>query len=216
MAKSTATLREIYETLRRIYCGTIGIEYTRISNEEERAWFREYMEIKMPAITFTAEKKRNILQQLNAADGLEKYLERKYTAQKRFSIEGADALIPMLDELAIRASAANVREVVIGMAHRGRLNVLLNIMGQAPFELFQEFEGTKDYGMTTGDVKYHNGFSSNMKTPTGYLHLSLMCNPSHLEFVNPVVMGSVRARQERESPTSNPEQDYAMGGYDPW
>ncbi len=211
LAKSTATLREIYETLRRIYCGTIGIEYTRISNEEERAWLREYMEIKMPAITFTAEKKRNILQQLNAADGLEKYLERKYTAQKRFSIEGADALIPMLEELAIRASAANVREVVIGMAHRGRLNVLLNIMGQAPFELFQEFEGTKDYGMTTGDVKYHNGFSSNMKTPTGYLHLSLMCNPSHLEFVNPVVMGSVRARQERKSPTSNPEQDYAMG-----
>ena len=150
------------------------------------------------------------MQKLNAADGLEKYLERKYTAQKRFSIEGADALIPMLDELAKRACAAGVREVVIGMAHRGRLNVLLNIMGQAPFELFQEFEGTKNYGLTTGDVKYHNGFSGNMKTPSGYLHLSLMCNPSHLEFVNTVVMGSVRARQERESPESAAHQDYAM------
>jgi 2-oxoglutarate dehydrogenase E1 component len=210
LPKPKATLREIEETLRRIYCDAIGIEYTRISDEAERAWLCEYMEKKLPQVTLTAEKKKNILRNLNAADGLEKYLERKYTAQKRFSIEGADVLIPMLEELAERSSAAGVREVVIGMAHRGRLNVLLNIMGQAPFELFQEFEGTKDYGLTTGDVKYHNGFSSNMKTPTGYLHLSLMCNPSHLEYVNPVVMGSVRARQERESSASHADQNYAM------
>jgi 2-oxoglutarate dehydrogenase E1 component len=205
-----ATLREIDAALRRDYCGTIGIEYTRISDEEERAWLRDYMEHKLPHLTLSREVKRHILQGLNAADGLEKYLERKYTAQKRFSIEGADALIPMLDELAKRAAAAQVREVVIGMAHRGRLNVLLNILGQAPMELFQEFEGTKDYGLTTGDVKYHNGFSSNMKTEAGEVHLSLMCNPSHLEYVNTVVMGSVRARQERESPASTAQRDYAM------
>src|SRR5262249_42079457 len=157
---------------------------------------------RLPNLTLSPETQRTSLQKLIAADGLEKYLERKYTAQKRFSIEGADALIPMLDELAKRAAAAHVRELVIGMAHRGRLNVLLNILGQAPLELFQEFEGTKNYGMTTGDVKYHNGFSSNMKTAAGDIHLSLMCNPSHLEFVNTVIMGSVRARQERESPSA--------------
>jgi 2-oxoglutarate dehydrogenase E1 component len=205
-----APLKEIYQALRSDYCGSIGIEYTRITDEDERAWLRDYMENRLPNIEFSPEKQRQILQKLNAADGLEKYLERKYTAQKRFSIEGADALIPMLDELAIRACAAGVREMVIGMAHRGRLNVLLNIMGQAPFELFQEFEGKKNYGLTTGDVKYHNGYSGNMKTPAGFLHLSLMCNPSHLEFVNTVVMGSVRARQERESPQSSAHKDYAV------
>jgi 2-oxoglutarate dehydrogenase E1 component len=205
-----ATLREIYEALKRDYCESIGIEYTRITDEEERAWLRDYMENRLPNVVLSPETQRNILQKLNAADGLEKYLERKYTAQKRFSIEGADALIPMLDELARRAAAAGVREVVIGMAHRGRLNVLLNIMGQAPFELFQEFEGTKNYGLTTGDVKYHNGYSGNMQTPTGFIHLSLMCNPSHLEFVNTVVMGSVRARQERGSSEGAAHKNYAM------
>ncbi|MBS0350821.1 MAG: 2-oxoglutarate dehydrogenase E1 component [Proteobacteria bacterium] len=210
LPKEQAGLKEIYQALRTIYCGSIGIEYTRISDEQERAWIREYMERQFPEMTFTPEEKRAILHKLVAADGLEKYLERKYTAQKRFSIEGADALIPMLDELAKRVSAANVYEMVIGMAHRGRLNVLLNTLGQSPYELFQEFEGTKDYGMTTGDVKYHNGFSSNMKTPTGYLHLSLMCNPSHLEFVNTVIMGSVRARQERKSPQSDALRNYAV------
>lgn len=210
LPQANATLKEIFEALRHIYCGTIGIEYTRISDEEERAWLRDYMENRMPKLKLDPETKLCILQKLIAADGLEKYLERKYTAQKRFSIEGADALIPMLDQLAKRASAETVREMVIGMAHRGRLNVLLNIMGQAPLELFQEFEGTKNYGLTTGDVKYHNGFSSNMQTPAGYLHLSLMCNPSHLEFVNAVIMGSVRARQERESPESAAHRDYAV------
>lgn len=210
LPQASATLQEIYHTLRRVYCGSIGIEYTRISDEDERAWLRDYMEHRLPQMTLSDDTKRTILKKLNAADGLEKYLERKYTAQKRFSIEGADALIPMLDELCKRACTAGVREMVIGMAHRGRLNVLLNTMGQAPFELFQEFEGTKNYGMTTGDVKYHNGFSGNMKTPSGYLHLSLMCNPSHLEFVNAVVMGSVRARQERESPQSSAHTNYAV------
>ena len=128
---------------RRIYCGSIGIEYTRIANEERANWLREYMESRLPNLTFSPEVKRIILEKLNAADGLEKYLERKYTAQKRFSIEGADALIPMLDEIGrTRFSAAGVTEMVIGMAHRGRLNVLLNTMGQAPIELFQEFEGS--------------------------------------------------------------------------
>lgn len=206
--KPIATLKEIYSALQQIYCGTIGVEYTRLSNEDEREWLREYVEHRLPNLHPDAEIKRNILKKLIAADGLEKHLETKYPGQKRFSIEGGDALIPLLDDMAQRARVANVKEMVVGMAHRGRLNVLINIMGQSPLELFQEFEGTKDYGLTTGDVKYHRGFSSDVNTKVGPIHLTLAFNPSHLEFINAVVMGSVRARQDRD--TSSHKRDYAM------
>lgn len=208
LSRPQAPLQDILESLNNIYCGTIGIEYSRIADEVERAWLREYCEHKLPAKQFNAESKKHFLERLSAAEGLEKFLDSKYPGQKRFSIEGGDSLIPMLDHLARIARAADMHEIVIGMAHRGRLNVLLNILGQSPNELFQEFEGTKDYGLTTGDVKYHRGFSSDMATDAGPMHLSLMFNPSHLEFINAVAMGSVRARQEREKAQS--KYDYAM------
>ncbi|MCX7125794.1 MAG: 2-oxoglutarate dehydrogenase E1 component, partial [Gammaproteobacteria bacterium] len=204
----TATLEKILSTLKTLYCGSIGIEYTRLINEEERDWIRDYMEDKIPSMQFSAAQKKQILEKLTQAEGMEKYLDTKYPGQKRFSIEGADALIPMLDVLSVEARAKNVHEMVIGMAHRGRLNVLLNIMGKAPADLFQEFDGTKDYGNVTGDVKYHKGYSSDVETPDGPIHLSLGFNPSHLEFINTVVMGSVRARQERCK--DMPKKDYAL------
>lgn len=206
----SAPLRDIFGALRRIYCGAIGIEYTRIGDDAARNWLRDRMEKELPEVQFDTKTKTRLLKKLISADGLEKYLERKFQGQKRFSIEGADALIPMMDQLSERASSAKVQELVIGMAHRGRLNVLLNTVGQIPRELFQEFQGTKDYGLTTGDVKYHNGLSNDIKTDAGYIHLSLMCNPSHLEYINPVVMGCVRAHQEREFPESEARRDYAI------
>jgi 2-oxoglutarate dehydrogenase E1 component len=205
--KPVATLQEIYDGLRKIYCGSIGAEYNTIADEKERYWLRNYIEHRLPTLQFNAKTKRNILQQLIAAETLEKYLDTKYTATVRFSLEGGDSLIPMLDELTMRARQQNVEEIVICMAHRGRVNVLLNIMGQSAAQLFQEFEGTKDYGMSSGDVKYHNGYSRDVKTDAGEIHLSLAFNPSHLEFICPVAMGSVRARQERQD---GQKQDYAM------
>lgn len=204
----TATLEKIQSTLQQLYCGSMGIEYTRIINETEREWLRDYVEIKIPAMQFSVDDKKRILEKLTQAEGLEKYLDTKYPGQKRFSIEGADALIPMMDFLVSDARAKNLHECVIGMAHRGRLNVLLNIMGKAPAALFDEFEGKKDYGDTSGDVKYHNGFSSDVETAHGAIHLSLGFNPSHLEFINTVVMGSTRARQERSKIVD--KKDYAF------
>jgi 2-oxoglutarate dehydrogenase E1 component len=206
MTKSSATLQEIHDHLRMIYCGSIGIEYSTISDEKERHWLRDYVEHKLPA-HFDEKTKRNILQQLIAAETLEKYLDAKYVGQVRFSLEGGDSLIPMLDELTTRARRQKVEEIVICMAHRGRVNVLLNIMGQPPTELFHAFEGTKDYGLFSGDVKYHNGYSRDVRTEAGDIHLSLAFNPSHLEFICPVSMGSVRARQERQK---QQKPDYAM------
>ncbi|OGT45460.1 MAG: 2-oxoglutarate dehydrogenase E1 component [Gammaproteobacteria bacterium RIFCSPHIGHO2_12_FULL_38_11] len=203
-----ATLEKIITTLKTLYCGSIGIEYTRLINEDERDWLRDYIENKIPALQFSAEQEKQILEKLTQAEGMEKYLDTKYPGQKRFSIEGADALIPILDVLSFDARKKNVRELVIGMAHRGRLNVLLNIMGKSPTDLFQEFDGTKDYGDVTGDVKYHKGYSCDVETPDGPIHISLGFNPSHLEFINTVVMGSVRARQERS--TEIPKKDYAL------
>src|SRR3989338_10384603 len=162
-----ATLEKILTTLQNFYCGSIGIEYTRIIDEAEREWLRDYMENKIPIMLFSAKQKKEILEKLTEAEGLEKYLDTKYPGQKRFSIEGADTLLPMMDVLNKDARKQNVREIVIGMAHRGRLNVLLNIMGKTPSELFSEFDGTKDYGNTTGDVKYHKGFSSDVQTDSG-------------------------------------------------
>lgn len=206
MEKTSATLQEIYDQLRKIYCGSIGIEYSQISDEKERHWLRNYVEHRLEP-HFSPKVKRNILQQLIAAETLEKYLGGRYVGVIRFSLEGGDSLIPMLDELAMRARQQEVKEIVICMAHRGRVNVLLNIMGQSSAQLFQEFEGTKDYGLSSGDVKYHNGYSRDVKTDAGEIHLSLAFNPSHLEFICPVAMGSVRARQERQN---GQKQDYAM------
>lgn len=206
--KPTATLQEIYDVLRNIYCGSIGIEYSKISDEKERHWLRDYVEHRLPALQFDAKTKRNMMKQLIAAETLEKYLDAKYGAVVRFSLEGGDSFIPMLDELVVRARRQNVKEMVFCMAHRGRINVLLNIMGQSAAQLFQEFEGTKNYGLSSGDVKYHNGYSRDVKTEAGDIHLSLAYNPSHLEFVCPVAMGSVRARQDRQA--ENQKQDYAM------
>ena len=163
---------------------------------------------------FYAEERRNILWQLTAAEGLERYLHTKYVGQKRFSLEGGDALIPLLDDLVQHGGALGVEEIVIGMAHRGRLNVLVNVLGKAPSELFSEFEGKYDISHMkgSGDVKYHKGFSSDLRTPGGNVHVALAFNPSHLEIVNPVVEGSVRARQERRGDDAG---DAGAAGADP-
>jgi 2-oxoglutarate dehydrogenase E1 component len=191
-----ATLREIIDIVQHTYCGTIGAEYMHITDTQEKRWIQSSLESVRGVPAYPPEVKRRLLERLSAAEGLEHYLHAKYVGQKRFSLEGGESLIPMLDELIARAGGAGAREIVIGMAHRGRLNVLVNIMGKTPAELFKEFEG-KTQRAGTGDVKYHMGFSSDVDTPGGPVHLALAFNPSHLEIVNPVVQGSVRARQER-------------------
>ncbi|WP_150049534.1 MULTISPECIES: 2-oxoglutarate dehydrogenase E1 component [Methylomonas] len=192
-------LHAIIQTLNEIYCGSIGSEFMHIVDAEPKNWIRAKLEGAKPDYASHAEKRIGLLKLLTAAEGLEKYLHRKYVGQKRFSLEGGESLIPILDELIQRAGESKVREVVIGMAHRGRLNVLVNVLGKSPAVLFGEFEGThtSSPGVLTGDVKYHMGFSSNISTPGGPIHLTLAFNPSHLEIINPVVEGSVKARQDR-------------------
>jgi 2-oxoglutarate dehydrogenase E1 component len=167
------------------------------SDPAVKRWVQERLESTLGAPTFAADRKRHILQQLTEAEGLERYLHTKYVGQKRFSLEGGDSFIASMDEVVNHAGESGVQEIVVGMAHRGRLNMLVNIMGKMPGDLFAEFEGHHAEGLTDGDVKYHNGFSSDLSTRGGPVHLSLAFNPSHLEIVNPVVEGSVRARQER-------------------
>lgn len=207
LEEKTAPLQKIIQQLQQIYCGAIGIEFDHITSEVERDWLKKYIEHRSVANSISEETKRHILRQLVAAETLEKYLDSKYVGQVRFSLEGNDSLIPLLDALALKARQQQIEEIVICMAHRGRLNVLLNIMGQSPAELFQEFEGKKDFGPFSGDVKYHRGYSRDVKTDDGAIHLSLAFNPSHLEYVCPVAMGSVRARQERAGVQ---KADYAM------
>ncbi|PPD35681.1 MAG: 2-oxoglutarate dehydrogenase E1 component [Methylomonas sp.] len=192
-------LHAIISTLEEIYCGSIGSEFMHIVDAESKNWIRSKLEGAKPDYTSHPEKRIGLLKLLTAAEGLEKYLHRKYVGQKRFSLEGGESLIPILDELIQRAGENKVREIVLGMAHRGRLNVLVNILGKSPAALFGEFEGThtSSPGVLTGDVKYHMGFSSNIATPGGPIHLTLAFNPSHLEIINPVVEGSVKARQDR-------------------
>lgn len=197
MGVKQSSLRDIYARLCEVYTQTIGAEFMYIRDPHEVQWIQQYLEIKGPITTLTFEEKIHILKLLTAAEGLERYLGNRFVGQKRFSLEGGDAFIPLLNQVIQRASEHDVKESIIGMAHRGRLNVLVNVMGQSPEELFQEFEGRKDYGLTSGDVKYHLGFSSNIGTPNGPMHLSLAFNPSHLEVISSVVMGSVRARQDR-------------------
>lgn len=205
MGMPQASLKEIHQHLQSVYTSTIGAEYTYIRNQDEVLWLQRYLEQYRPSFQLSVEKKQEALKLLTAADGLERYLGNRFVGQKRFSLEGGDTLIPLLNELIQRAGSLGVRETVIGMAHRGRLNVLLNIMGQSPKELFQEFEGRKDYGLTSGDVKYHLGFSSDVAVPGNSMHLSLAFNPSHLEVISSVVMGSVRARQDRYQDKSGHE-----------
>ena len=192
-------LRKIITILEGIYCANIGFEYMHIINTDIRRWLKNYLENPKPKISL--EKKHWILKQLTAAEGIEKYLHRRYVGQKRFSLEGSECLIPILDELVQQAGEKQVKELVIGMAHRGRLNVLVNILGKSPAILFGEFEGTHTSSprVLTGDVKYHMGFSSDVETLGGEIHLTLAFNPSHLEIINPVVEGSVKARQDRRN-----------------
>lgn len=193
----TMSLRALESLLQETYCGSIGIEYMHINNTEQVEWFQKIMESSRGRPHFEASKKRTILNDLIAADGFERYLGTRYVGQKRFSLEGGDSFIPLLKELISKAGAVNVKEVVIGMAHRGRLNVLVNVLGKEADELFQEFEG-KAYNDRTGDVKYHLGFSSDLQTKEGTgIHVTLAFNPSHLEIIGPVVEGSVRSRLER-------------------
>ena len=194
-----ATLREIIAMLERTYCGTVGAEFAHVSDTDERLWLQDEFQTGRMTHRFSAEERRNILWQLTAAEGLERYLHTKYVGQKRFSLEGGDALIPLLDDAIQTGGAQGAEEFVIGMAHRGRLNVLVNVLGKAPSVLFSEFEGKYDTAHLkgSGDVKYHKGFSADLRTQGGNVHVALAFNPSHLEVVNAVVEGSVRARQER-------------------
>ncbi len=195
--KDTMTLRELLNALRETYCGTLGAEYMYITDQTQKRWWQQKLESIRTNPSFAPEKKKAILDRLTAAEGLERYLHTKYVGQKRFSLEGGESFIAAMDELIQQAGAKGVQEIVIGMAHRGRLNVLVNTLGKMPKDLFAEFEHTAPEDLPAGDVKYHQGFSSDVSTPGGPVHLSLAFNPSHLEIVNPVVEGSVRARMDR-------------------
>lgn len=195
--KETAPLRDILNWLRDTYCRSIGAEFMYISDPTEKRWLQERLESIRSTPTFSADKKKHILERLTAAEGLERYLHTKYVGAKRFSLEGGESFIASIDEVIQRAGEKGVQEIVIGMAHRGRLNVLVNTLGKSPADLFEEFEGKHADDLPAGDVKYHQGFSSDISTPGGPVHLSLAFNPSHLEIVNPVVEGSVKARMER-------------------
>ncbi|RTR00498.1 2-oxoglutarate dehydrogenase E1 component [Halomonas nitroreducens] len=194
-----APLKEIVEALEQTYCRSIGCEIMHIVDTEEKRWLQQRFESVRSAPRFSDDVRKHVLERLSAAEGLESYLASKYPGTKRFGLEGGESFIPMMDELIQRAGGYGTKEVVIGMAHRGRLNVLVNILGKNPSELIDEFDGKKVVERGSGDVKYHQGFSSNVMTPGGEVHLALSFNPSHLEIVAPVVEGSVRARQDRRN-----------------
>ena len=198
-AKNNMSLRELVNALRETYCGTLGAEFMYATDQGEKRWWQEKLESIRSKPNFNSDKKKAILERLTAAEGLERYLHTKYVGQKRFSLEGGESFIAAMDELVNVAGTQGVQEVVIGMAHRGRLNVLVNTMRKLPGDLFAEFDHTAPEELPSGDVKYHQGFSSDVSTPGGPVHLSLAFNPSHLEIVNPVVEGSVRARMDRRA-----------------
>ncbi len=197
--KNRMSLRELMNALRETYCGTIGTEYMYITDQVKKRWWQQKLESVRSKPIFTAEKKLHILDRLTAAEGLERFLHTKYVGQKRFSLEGGESFIVSMDELIQRGGSMGLQEIVIGMAHRGRLNVLVNSLGKVPADLFAEFDHTAPEDLPSGDVKYHQGFSSDVTTPGGPVHLTLAFNPSHLEIVNPVVEGSVRARMDRRA-----------------
>ena len=193
----TASLRDIISHLEQCYAGSIGYEFMYVDHTTQKDWLQSNIEKVASKPLLGEATKRRILERISAAESMERHLHSRYVGQKRFSLEGGESLILIMSELVQRAGAAGVKDMVIGMAHRGRLNVLVNILGKNPAELFSEFEGKHDPTLASGDVKYHQGFSSDVKTATGSMHLSLAFNPSHLEIVSPVVEGSVRSRQER-------------------
>ncbi len=197
IGRETMVLSDLYASLKKTYCGSIGADYMHLTSTEEKRWLQQRLESIEGKGSYTLEEKTRFLESLTAAEGLEKYLGAKFPGAKRFSLEGGDAMIPMLKELIRRAGEQGCKEAVIGMAHRGRLNVLINVLGKRAQDLFDEFAGKHGESWGTGDVKYHMGFSSDFATPGGNVHLALAFNPSHLEIVNPVVIGSVRARMDR-------------------
>ena len=191
-------LREIIKQLERIYCGNIGIECNHITESKERRWFQRKFESKLNDYSFNNDEKLNIYERLNSAEGLAKYLSAKYPGMKRFGIDGAESLVPLVESVIQKCGSMGANQICFGMAHRGRLNLLVNVLGKLPSDLFAAFdEDSTLEGASTGDVKYHLGFSSNFNTKGGEVHVSLFNNPSHLEIVDPVVIGSVRARQDR-------------------
>jgi 2-oxoglutarate dehydrogenase E1 component len=195
--RDTMTLRELLNALRETYCGTIGAEFMYSTDQNQKRWWQQKLESIRSKPSLSREKKLHLLDRLTAAEGLERFLHTKYVGQKRFSLEGGESFIASMDELIQLAGTKGVQEIVIGMAHRGRLNVLVNSLGKVPSDLFAEFDHTAPEDLPSGDVKYHQGFSSDVSTPGGPVHLTLAFNPSHLEIVNPVVEGSVRARMDR-------------------
>ena len=195
--KERMSLRELMNALRETYCSSIGAEYMYLSDQGQKRWWQEKLESIRSKPNFSKEKKLHILDRLTAAEGLERFLHTKYVGQKRFSLEGGESFIASMDELIQTGGTVGLQEIVIGMAHRGRLNVLVNSLGKVPADLFAEFDHTAPEDLPSGDVKYHQGFSSDVTTPGGPVHLTLAFNPSHLEIVNPVVEGSVRARMDR-------------------
>ncbi|BBF84027.1 2-oxoglutarate dehydrogenase E1 component [Aquitalea magnusonii] len=197
VAPQKLPLSDILSRLKQTYCGNIGLEFMHITKSDEKHWVQKRFEGDLSTPRYDAAKKMRILKQITAAETLERYLHTKYVGQKRFSLEGGESTIAALDHLIHNATAVGVQELIIGMAHRGRLNVLVNTLGKQPRDLFAEFEGKAAQQMASGDVKYHMGFSSDIPTASGPMHVSLAFNPSHLEIVNPVVEGSVRARQDR-------------------
>ena len=191
-------LRDIIQKLEDIYCGVIGIECNHIMDSSERRWFQNKFESKLNGYSFNEQEKLNIYERLNSAEGLAKYLSAKYPGMKRFGIDGAESLVPLVETVIQDCGSLGASQICFGMAHRGRLNLLVNVLGKLPSDLFSAFsEDFELEGASTGDVKYHLGFSSNFDTPGGEVHVSLFNNPSHLEIVDPVVIGSVRARQDR-------------------
>jgi len=195
--KESMTLRELLNALRETYCGSIGAEYMYSTDQGQKRWWQQKLESIRSKPNFGPEKKLHILDRLTAAEGLERFLHTKYVGQKRFSLEGGESFIAAMDELIQLGGYKGLQEIVIGMAHRGRLNVLVNSLGKVPADLFAEFDHTAPEDLPSGDVKYHQGFSSDVSTPGGPVHLTLAFNPSHLEIVNPVVEGSVRSRMDR-------------------
>lgn len=191
------TLAKIIDDLNKIYCGNIACEFLHIDNYEERTWIRETFEHTMLNATIDRETQAQLLDLVIAADGLEKYLGSKYPGVKRFSLEGCDTVLVGLDQIISCASTNGVQEIIICMSHRGRLNVLVNLLGKLPSELFDQFEERHNVKLESGDVKYHQGFSTDLQTATGNIHANLVFNPSHLEIVTPVAVGSTRARQDR-------------------
>ena len=207
----TATLRQILEILHKTYCGTIGVEFMHIQDPEEKAWIQERIEGGRNHTDFTVNGKRAILERLTAAEGFEKFLQLKYTGTKRFGLEGGESMIPALEQILKRGGQLGLREVVVGMAHRGRLNVLTNFMGKPFSAVFSEFQGNPSSPQDvqgSGDVKYHLGTSSDRDFNGNIVHLSLTANPSHLEWVNPVVLGKVRAKQQQRRDL---EREQVMG-----